>query len=106
ATPDAAGREGFRETESVSPHSTRVTTAPARLDEEMARARAIAPTHHAYDNAETGEEFLITDRVLVTFKSAPSAADLPAFIARYSLVLLQTYSPRQFLFQLHDHTEI
>ena len=104
AAPDVAAREGFGETEQVSPHSTRVTTAAAQLDEAMARARAIAPTHHAYDNAETGEEFLITDRVFVTFKEPPSQADLAAFVARYGLVGLQTYSPREFLFQVTDHT--
>jgi subtilisin-like proprotein convertase family protein/subtilisin family serine protease len=88
----------------VSPHSTRVITSAATLDEDMARARAMAPTHHAYDIAATGEEFLITDRVFVTFKEAPSEADLGTFMARYGLVLLQTYSPREFLFQATDHT--
>jgi subtilisin-like proprotein convertase family protein len=104
AAPEAAAYEGWEAVERVSPHSTRVTTSPARLDEDMARARAIAPTHHAYDIAATGEEFLITDRVFVTFKEAPSETDLGDFMARYGLVLLQTYSPREYLFQVTDHT--
>src|SRR5215216_3083278 len=104
ASPDAAVRRGFGVAEPVSPHSTRVTTSPAMLDTEMTRAREMAPTHHAYDNAQTGEEFLITDRVFVTFKEPPSQADLAAFVARYSLVGLQAYSPTEFLFQLTDHT--
>jgi subtilisin-like proprotein convertase family protein/subtilisin family serine protease len=104
ATEEAAADAGWQATELVSPHSTRVTTPPSMLDADMSRARALAPTHHAYDIAATGEEFLITDRVLVTFKDAPSEADLGEFMARYSLVLLQTYSPREFLFQLTDHT--
>jgi subtilisin-like proprotein convertase family protein len=104
AAPEVAAGAGWSETEQMSPHSTRVKTAPADLDAEMARARAIAPTHHAYDVAATGQEFLITDRVFVTFRRPPSEADLGAFAARYGLVLLQTYTDREFLFQVTDHT--
>jgi hypothetical protein len=103
-SPEDAARAGFHTAERVSPHSTRVTTTATSLDEDIARARAMAPAHHAYDIAPTGEEFLITDRVLVTFKAPPSQADLGTFMARYGLVLLQTYSPREFLFQVTDHT--
>ena len=104
ASPETAARAGWREAEQVSPHSTRVTTQSSRLDEEMSRARTMAPTHHAYDIASTGEEFLVTDRVLVIFKQPPAEAELATFMTRYRLVLLQTYSPREFLFQLTDHS--
>jgi subtilisin-like proprotein convertase family protein len=104
AAPEIAAEAGWRETEQVSPHSTRVTTSPPDLDAAMARARAIAPTHHACDVAATGQEFLITDRVFVTFKTAPSEADLGAFVARYGLVLIQSYTDREFLLQVTDHT--
>ena len=103
-SPQAAADAGFTVLEKVSPHSTRVGVSAPDLESTMARARAIAPTHHAYDAAETGTEFLVTDRVIVTFRTAPSEADLGAFTARYALVLLQTYSDREFLFQLTDHT--
>ena len=36
----------------------------------MAHASEIATTHPAYYEAETGNEFLITDRILVTFREA------------------------------------
>jgi len=104
ASPEVADAAGLAVAEPVSPHSTRITTSPGALEADMARARAIAPTHHAYAAADTGTEFLITDRVLVTFRTAPSEADLSAFTSRYALVLLQTYSDREFLFQLTDHT--
>lgn len=104
ASPEAAAAAGWTVAERVSPHSTRVTTSASELDAAMVRARAIAPTHHAYDVAATGEEFLLTDRVIVTLRRAPSQADLSSFMARYGLVLLQTYSDREFLFQLTDHT--
>jgi subtilisin-like proprotein convertase family protein len=103
-TPEAAVEAGLPVGETVSPHSTRVATSPADLESDMARARAVAPTHHAYEVADTGTEFLITDRVLVTFRTAPSQTELGDFTARYALVPLQTYSDREFLFQLTDHT--
>src|SRR5262247_4075146 len=76
ASPEAAAEAGWTVAERVSPHSTRVTTSAFELDSAMARARAIAPTHHAYYAAATGTEFLITDRVFVTLRRAPSQADL------------------------------
>jgi subtilisin-like proprotein convertase family protein len=104
ASPQAATDVGLTVLERVSPHSTRVAAAPPDLESAMERARAIAPTHHAYDAADTGTEFLITDRVIVTFKAAPSEAELASFTARHALVTLQKYSDREFLFQLTNHT--
>ncbi len=103
-SPQAAADAGLTVLEKVSPHSTRVTAAAPDLESAMERARAIAPTHHAYDVADTGTEFLITDRVIVTFKTAPSEAELALFTARHALVALQKYSEREFLFQLTNHT--
>ena len=91
-------------TERVSSGSVRITTHPSELEAVMERARDIAPTHHAYYDLETGEEFLITDRVLVTFKGTPSPAEVDAFAARYGLVQLERYTDRDFLFQLTNHT--
>jgi subtilisin-like proprotein convertase family protein/subtilisin family serine protease len=63
-----------------------------------------APTHHAYTIAESGREFLITDRILVTFRRPIPANELDAFAGRYGLVLKERYSDRDYLFQLTDHT--
>jgi len=103
-SPERAAAAGFAKAERVSPHSTRVTTTAAELDAAMLRARELAPVHHAYDEAATGQEFLITDRVIVTFKRAPSAAELSEFLARYALIQLNAYSDREFLLQLTNHT--
>jgi subtilisin-like proprotein convertase family protein/subtilisin family serine protease len=105
-SPRAAADAGLRVVEQVSPHSTRVATPPSQLDSSMAEARALAPTHHAYDVAETGTEFLITDRVFVIFRTPPSESGLAEFTARHALVMLQRYSEREFLFQLTDHTGV
>ena len=53
--------------ERVSSRSSRVTAAPGDLEAAMQRSRTVAPTHHAYTMAESGADFLITDRVFVSF---------------------------------------
>lgn len=90
--------------EQVSSASTRITTRASDLDEAMIRSREIAPTHHAYSETETGAEFLITDRIFVTFKEVLSDEQVDAFAGRYGLVKKETYSNKDYLFQLTNHT--
>ncbi len=104
ASPEELRKLGVGECEPVSAGSTRVTTRSADLEPLMTRARHLAPAHHAYKTAETGSEFLISDRVLVRFRQPPAPGGLDAFIARYGLVLMQAYDDRLYLFQLTDHT--
>ena len=59
---------GLHNTEQMSSASSRVTCPPGELENLMTEARKLAPTHHAYWVAETTDEFLITDRALVTFR--------------------------------------
>ena len=93
-----------RATQQVSSASTRVQVAQSELEAQMAAARKIAPTHHAYDVAGTDAEFLITDRVMVRFKPGTRTQDIDALIGRYSLVLKQRYADDEVLLQLTDHT--
>jgi len=90
--------------EQVSAASTRITTNAADLDLAMARSRENAPTHHAYYETESGAEFLITDRVFVTFKEALTDMQVDEFAGRYGLIKKETYSDRDYLFQLTNHT--
>ncbi len=90
--------------EQVSAASSRVTTKPSDLETAMASARKLAPTHHAYRQAESGQEFLITDRVLITFRPGTSAQQIDELVGRYALVKLKAYSDRDFLFQLTNQT--
>src|SRR5688572_11174543 len=69
ALPDRVRELGLDPLEQVSSHSTRVEVAPAELDETMERVRELATVHHAYRRSDSGDEFLITDRILVTFTS-------------------------------------
>lgn len=102
--PDQLQPLGIVDAEQVSSASSRVTTRAADLEPLMSQSRHLAPTHHAYYVAETSEEFLITDRVLVSFHDILSPEQVAAFAGRYGLVQKTAYSERDFLFQLTDHT--
>ena len=104
ALPDDVAELGIDDAEQVSSGSSRVTVRRTDLEPSMRRARELAPTHHAYRIADTGEEFLITDRVFVTFAEPPAAEQLAEFAGRYGLVQLEEYSPREFLYQVTSHT--
>ncbi len=106
ALPERLRAVGIPDAEKVSSSSSRVTVPPGELDPMMARSRGIAPTHHAYKVADSGQEFLITDRILVSFKEVLSAEQAAEFAGRYGLVQLQAYSDRDYLFQLTNHTGI
>lgn len=90
--------------ERVSGGSTRVKCAPKELEGLMTEARELAPTHHSYEVAESGQDFLITDRIIVTFHQAPDVDTLGAFLAKYALQVVQKYSDREYLLRLTDHT--
>lgn len=88
----------------VSSASTRITTSEPELESLMQRSRNIAPTHHAYYETDSGSEFLITDRVFVTFKVNLSDEEIDEFSGRYGLIKKAVYSDRDYLFQLTNHT--
>jgi subtilisin-like proprotein convertase family protein/subtilisin family serine protease len=90
--------------EQVSSASTRIKTSVAELESLMERSRSLGPTHHAYYEADTGAEFLFADRVFVTFYEALSDEQVDKFAGRYGLVKKATYSDRDYLFQLTNHT--
>jgi subtilisin-like proprotein convertase family protein len=104
ALPERLEKLGVMDAEQVSSHSSKVTTRAPDLEPDMSRMRNVAPTHHAYSDPATGAEFLITDRVLVTFRDALPAEQVDAFAVRYGLLLMQAYSDRDYLFQVTDHT--
>jgi len=104
ALPESLEAFGITDAEQISSRSSKVTTRSIDLEPEMSRMRHVAPTHHAYSDASTGAEFLITDRVLVTFKDALPPEEIDAFAARYGLALKTAYTDRDYLFQLTDHT--
>lgn len=104
ALPDELEAIGITDAEQVSSVSSRVSTRAADLEPLMSRSRHLAPTHHAYHIVETGQEFLITDRIFVTFREPLSDEQVDSFAGRYGLLKLATYSDRDYLFQLTNHT--
>ena len=104
AQPDEMLALGIGDAERVSAASSRVTTRAADLEPMMARSRLVAPTYHAYELPETGEDFLITDRVMISFKDALPAERVAEIAGKYSLRQIEAYSDRDFLFQLTNHT--
>lgn len=104
ALPDGLDDDAILYKKQVSSRSTVVTTASSDLEAAMHRSRSMAPTHHAYFEADTGTQFLITDRIFVVFKTPPSPEVLAEFAGRYGLVKKAAFSDRDFLFQLTNHT--
>jgi subtilisin family serine protease len=104
AKPEELLNLGITDAERVSPNSSRVTTRAPELEPQMSRSRHLAPTHHAYYDADSGQEVLITDRIIVTFKEALPSDQVDVFAGRYGLLLLEKYSDHDYLFQLTDHT--
>jgi subtilisin-like proprotein convertase family protein/subtilisin family serine protease len=88
----------------VSSASTRIHCEPPNLDELMAEARETAVAHHAYETEETGQEFLITDRIIVTFKEPKSGVEVGEFAGKYALEIAAKYSETKYLFRLTTAT--
>lgn len=104
ALPDQLEKLHVKEMEQVSSASTKVIVDKMDLEAEMTKSKAVAPTHHAYYVKDTGKEFLITDRVLVTFKEELPAIEVDKFAAKYALLLLEKYTDKDYLFQLTQYT--
>ncbi|MCZ8522453.1 MULTISPECIES: S8 family serine peptidase [Paenibacillus] len=97
---------GIADAMQVSTSSSRVVTAKSELEPLMNRARNVAPTHHVYRVSDTQKEFLITDRVIVSFREPLTSEEIGSFAGRYGLFTLEAYSDRDYLFQLTDQTGI
>lgn len=103
ASPERFETLGIAETEKLSPSSSKVTTTAGELDAMMAQAENVAVTQPAYYEADSGQEFLATDRILVSFREALAPEKIDEFAGRYGLVMKETYSARDYLFQLTAH---
>lgn len=110
AMPEDLAKKGIVEHETVenvervSGNSTRVTVSSRKVDPMMKELREDTVTHHAYTQQDNNAEFLITDRIFVTFKQPASNELVSKFMAKYALVLRSQYSDREYLFQLTDQT--
>jgi subtilisin-like proprotein convertase family protein len=107
AKPEELENKGIRgDFEKVSSASTRVTVSSDSVDPLMEEMRNDTVTHHAYTQEENNAEFLITDRIMVTFRQPESNEQLSQFMAKYALVLRNKYSEKEYLFQLTNQTNM
>lgn len=104
ALPEDLDDAAIIKSEQVSSASSRLTTNPDELESMMARSRQSAPTHHAYYDVESGQELLLSDRIIVTFHDELADEQMDDFTTRYALILKTKYSNRDYLFQLTNHT--
>lgn len=100
ALPEVLRANGLDAREQLSSSSTRVAVPPAALEDAMAHARNIAPTHHAYTVSETNDNFLLTDRIFVRFRTRLPAEEVAAFAGGYGLYLVKQYDDRNYLFRV------
>ena len=90
--------------EQVSGGSVRVRCDEKKLESLMTEARILAPAHHGYEQTESGESFLITDRIIVTFKQTPSVEELGEFLGKYALRVVERWEDNEFLLRLTNDT--
>ncbi|MCP5046810.1 MAG: S8 family serine peptidase, partial [bacterium] len=102
--PTTLAAEGFPEPWQVSSASSRVTVDSNKLENMITKARNMFCAHHAYTDTAGGNEFLITDRIIVTFRDAPGVEAVGIFAGKYALEIVKKYSDRKFLFRLSNAT--
>lgn len=105
ATSKTLERLGFHgPLQQVSPHSAMLSVKREDLDSTMSEIRKEAVAHHAYKQKSNETVFLITDRIIITFKEKVTNDVINAFMAKYALILITKYSNREFLLRLTDQT--
>ncbi|WP_287519555.1 hypothetical protein [Okeania sp. SIO2C2] len=103
--PQDLGAIGIQNSEQLSSSSSRVTCRPEELENLMQQCRTKASCHHQYELDGSSDQYLITDRIFVRFKDPNISFDrISELIGRYSLILLEKYSDRDYLFQLTNAT--
>ncbi len=95
---------GLPQGEQLSTASTRVIVPQDELETTMARARGIAPTHHAYQTLSSSEDFLITDRVFISFHQKISEDEMDRLAGKYGLWKIERFSSFEYLYQLSNST--
>lgn len=106
ALPPALEAHGFVAADQVSSGSSCVRCPAEDLERMMTRGRSVAPTHHVYERADSGQEFLLTDRVMIRFKNDAPQEEIDALVGKYGLVRIASFGDRDSLYQLTSHTGI
>ncbi|MCP4147151.1 MAG: S8 family serine peptidase [bacterium] len=104
ALPEELGTLGLPTGEQVSSASSRITCTKADLENIMTTARAGTVAHHGYELSDSGDEFLITDRVYVVFATGTPTSEIDATAGKYGLFTYEQFSQYEYVFQLTNHT--
>jgi hypothetical protein len=95
----------FEQLDHLSPHSWIVRTTVDRLEEDIERARQLGPAYPAYVVNDTGNHFLVTDRLFVRFRAITTEASAREFGRKYGLDVIDRLTPRDFLFRVVSSNE-
>lgn len=100
--------DSFEPVDHLSPHSWMVRTSPDRIDEDIERARKLAPAFPAYVVNDTGNHFLMTDRIFIRFRAASDCneAFARAFAARNGLEIVERVTSRDYLFRVQPAFDV
>ena len=91
--------------EQLSSVSWRVCSTEATLDSDMDRVRAEdIVAHHEYVRADNGQNFFVSDRIIVSFTDHPTEADITALIQTHALELVCPLTDTDVLFRLTTST--
>src|SRR5689334_19302217 len=85
ATQEALLENNFKPLREISPHSWSVATTRDRLEDDLQRARRLAPAYPAYIVTASGAPLLVTDRIFVRFRHPLSAIEAHQFGERFGL---------------------
>ena len=96
---------GLEVEEQTSSASWRIRSNEISLiqDMDLVRGQQIV-AHHAYRIKDSREPFLISDRIVVTFRELPTEGQVSHLINEYALALVDTLSDQEYVFWLTDAT--
>lgn len=98
--PTEVADRGYVGHQQVSSRSTLVLTQPDDLDRLMDLVRTEAVAHHLYFWPDSGQEVLLTDRVLIRFREGTSQEQISELIVRYHLLIARIYNDGEVLCRL------
>jgi hypothetical protein len=92
----------FEPIENVSPHSWTVRTSDDTIDDDIERARRIAPAYAAYVVGDTRRAFLVTDRVFVRLRTDADAHEraVRELCDKHRLGVVERLSDRDYLLRV------
>lgn len=90
----------------MSSRSTRIRVNPDELEARMNESSRLAPTFHSYELADTREEFLITDRFIVTFIDELTPEEVSTFAGKYGLETVYQFKANKYVFRQTRSTGI